>query len=319
MNVSEATTVIPPTDNRILKATKGAADAFPLRMFFGHHKCASGWIDNIIREFCLHMGVSFKIVHQPYSFEKYGTLAPLVEAENIQFLAYINTTTKYTQNLKVYRAFHVVRDPRDIVVSAYFSHKKSLNAPTWEELNTLREKLQTLSKEEGLLFELEYLKQQFAEMAAWDYNQDHILEVKMEELSADPLNKFIEILEFLEMFDPEGHQGIGKLAMDTRLKMNRLNYKGRRYMPGNLPMFPVPKRPVHKIPRATVEQITEKLSFARLAGGRTKGEENVNSHYRKGVHGDWRNHFNEEHIRYFKKHYNDLLIQLGYETDDQWT
>ena len=291
---------------------------FPLRMFFGHHKCASGWIDNIIREFCLHMGVSFKIVHQPYSFEQYGTLGPLVAAENIQFLAYINTSTRYTRDLKVYRAFHVVRDPRDIVVSAYFSHKKSLNAPTWQELTDLRAALQTLSKDEGLFFELEYLSQQFAEMAAWDYNQPHILEVKMEELSADPVNEFIRILRFLEMFDEEAYAGLDQAAMSTRLKMNRLNYKGRRYMPGNIPMFPVPKRPVYKVPRFLVEEITDQFSFARLAGGRTKGQENVNSHYRKGVHGDWKNHLNAQHIRYFKDNYNDLLVQLGYEKDGDW-
>ena len=291
---------------------------FPLRMFFGHHKCASGWIDNIIREFCLHMGVSFKIVHQPYSFEKYGTLGPLVEAENIQFLAYINTSTKYTPDLKVYRAFHVVRDPRDIVVSAYFSHKKSLNAPTWEELNELRSKLQTMSKDEGLFFELEYLSQQFSEMADWDYNQSHILEMKMEELSTNPLEGFIRILTFLEMFDDKEYSGLEKLSLETQLKMNRLNFKGRRFMPGKIPMFPVPKRPVYQIPRFIVEEITNRLSFARLAGGRDKGQENVNSHYRKGVHGDWKNHLNADHIRYFKENYNDLLIQLGYETDADW-
>ena len=318
MNPSDDVAVMPPRNFTIQQALPTAVDPFPLRMFFGHHKCASGWIDNILREFCLHMGLKFKIVHQPYSFERYGTLGPLVEAEKIQFLAYINTTTEYTGDLKVYRAFHVVRDPRDIVVSAYFSHKKSLNAPTWKELNDLRTKLQTLSKEEGLFFELEYLGKQFAEMAAWDYNQPHILEVKMEELSADPLNGFTRILEFLEMFDAEERTGIRRLMHDARLKMNRLNHRGRRYMPANLPMFPVPRRPVHRIPYSAIAQITDRLSFDRLAGGRKKGQENVNSHYRKGVHGDWKNHFNDDHIRYFKEHYNDLLIQLGYEKDENW-
>lgn len=307
-----------PLSNQIQQASGEPGNGFPLRVFFGHHKCASGWIDNILREFCLHMGIKFKIVHQPYSFEQYGTLGPLVEAEKIQFLAYINTTTVYTQDLKVYRGFHAVRDPRDIVVSAYFSHLKSLKAPTWEELNELRDRLQGLSKEEGLFFELDYLEKQFQEMAAWDYNQPHILELKMEELSADPAGQFQRVLEHLEMYDPEERQGLSRRMHDARLKMNRLNHKGRRYMPGSMPMFPVPKRPVSSIPRSMIEEITERLSFARLAGGRKQGQENTSSHYRKGVHGDWKNHFNDEHIRVFKARYNDLLIQLGYEENGDW-
>ncbi len=317
MNISEA---VPPAlkSSVIAKAAPGTNGTFPLRMFFGHHKCATGWIDNILREILLHMGRSFKIVHQPYSFEKYGTLGPLVEQENIQFLSYINTDLRYTHDLKVYRAFHVVRDPRDIVVSAYFSHLHSLKAPDWDELNTLRDKLSGLSKEEGLFFELDYLKDQFRRMGEWDYNQDHILEIKMEELSADPLGKFQEILTFLEMFDPEERTGLGLKMHNLRLKMNRLNHKGRRFMPGKMPIFMVPKRPVHTFPLSALEEVTENLSFKKMAGGRKKGEENIKSHYRKGVHGDWKNHLNDEHIAYFKLHYNDLLIKLGYEDDGNW-
>lgn len=317
MNISEEVS-LPLKSSVIGKAEKDPQNPFALRMFFGHHKCATGWIDNILREICLHMGISFKIVHQPYSFEEYGTIGPLVEKEKIQFLSYINTNLRYTHDLKVYRAFHVVRDPRDIVVSAYFSHLHSLKAPTWDELNTLRGKLKDLSKEEGLFFELDYLKDQFRKMGEWDYNQDHILEVKMEEMSADPVGKFKEILQFLEMFDENERDGINQKLHSMRLKMNRLNHKGRRFMPGKVPVFMVPKRPLYSFPTSALEEITEKLSFKKLAGGRKKGEENIKSHYRKGVHGDWKNHLNEDHIKYFKEHYNDLLVKLGYEKDGDW-
>ena len=308
----------PGLSNSIQQVSPNQHAQFPLRMFFGHHKCATGWIDHILREICLHMGLSFKIVHQPYSFKPYGTLGPLVKDQRIQFLSYINTNIKYTQDLKVFKAFHVVRDPRDIVVSAYYSHLHSLKAPSWKTLQDVRAHLQKLPKEDALFFELDFLSDQFEEMAAWNYEQDHILELKMEDISADPLRSFEHILKFLDMYDEKTWRGIGQRARALRLSMNRWNHKGRRYMPGKLPMFPVPKRPVHHLPGFALEQITKKLSFKKLAGGRTKGEENVNSHYRKGVHGDWKNHFNEEHINYFKIHYNDLLIQLGYEFDDKW-
>ena len=42
------------------------------------------------------------------------------------------------------------------------------------------------------------------------------------------------------------------------------------------------------------------------------------STFRKGVVGDWRNHFTEEHKRLFKDTADDLLIQLGYEQNNDW-
>jgi len=43
------------------------------------------------------------------------------------------------------------------------------------------------------------------------------------------------------------------------------------------------------------------------------------SHYRLGVPGDWRKHFEPVHIEYFKKLYNPLLLKLGYESDEGWS
>lgn len=40
---------------------------------------------------------------------------------------------------------------------------------------------------------------------------------------------------------------------------------------------------------------------------------------RKGIAGDWRNHFGREHVEVFKEIAGDLLIQLGYEKDFNWS
>ena len=40
--------------------------------------------------------------------------------------------------------------------------------------------------------------------------------------------------------------------------------------------------------------------------------------FRKGKTGEWRKHFEEQHISLFKEVAGDLLIQLGYETDLDW-
>ncbi|KPL57621.1 sulfotransferase domain-containing protein [Rossellomorea vietnamensis] len=40
--------------------------------------------------------------------------------------------------------------------------------------------------------------------------------------------------------------------------------------------------------------------------------------FRKGVIGDWKKEFNEHHKKAFKQIANGLLVQFGYESDDQW-
>ena len=49
-----------------------------------------------------------------------------------------------------------------------------------------------------------------------------------------------------------------------------------------------------------------------------RGIEDACSHYRKGVAGDWANHFKPQHKEYFKKNYNDVLLKLGYESTLDW-
>ncbi len=61
----------------------------------------------------------------------------------------------------------------------------------------------------------------------------------------------------------------------------------------------------------------ERFSFERLAG-RSPNSENSNSYLRKGVIGDWRNHFSREAARMFDKHFGNALIQCGYESDHDW-
>jgi hypothetical protein len=165
---------------------------------------------------------------------------------------------------------------------------------------------------------MDYLKEQFEQMYNWDYEREEVLEVKMEDLTRNPAEGYTEILRFLGLLDESDREGATGWWHSVVLKMNRLNHKGRRFMPGNLPMFPFPKRRLPGIPASAISAVLERKSFARLAGGRKKGQEDVNSHYRKGTPGDWKNHFSAEHIRQFKDQYGDLLIKLGYESSPDW-
>jgi hypothetical protein len=67
-----------------------------------------------------------------------------------------------------------------------------------------------------------------------------------------------------------------------------------------------------------VEHCVRSASFEKLSMGRERGEEDPSSFYRKGVAGDWKNHFTGEDRRIFKEEAGELLIRLGYERDLDW-
>lgn len=71
------------------------------------------------------------------------------------------------------------------------------------------------------------------------------------------------------------------------------------------------------VPAAVIEHAVARNSFERVSG-RKPGQEDQKSFARKGISGDWRNHFNEKHKARFKDIAGDLLIELGYETDNNW-
>jgi hypothetical protein len=171
----------------------------------------------------------------------------------------------------------MVRDPRDIVVSSYFSHRYSHPTGAYPGLENLRSTLHSVSRDEGLMIELQRRGQQFRQMECWDYGQKNVLEVRMEDVTSDPVRWLHEIMDFVGLY---GKHGIGSKMLGD---------------------------------------VAAENDFRVYTGGRSPGEEEVGSHYRRGVPGDWRVHLGPEHIDYFKQHYNPLLLKLGYEQSPDWT
>jgi sulfotransferase family protein len=68
----------------------------------------------------------------------------------------------------------------------------------------------------------------------------------------------------------------------------------------------------------TVGRCVEAASFEKLSRGRKRGEENPSSFFRKGVAGDWKSVFTERDKLVFKQEAGDLLVRLGYERGEDW-
>ena len=66
-----------------------------------------------------------------------------------------------------------------------------------------------------------------------------------------------------------------------------------------------------------IERAVDQYSMKRMTG-RNPGEEDSESFIRKGVVGDWRNHFTREAAEVFDRLGGDALIKCGYEQDHSW-
>lgn len=68
---------------------------------------------------------------------------------------------------------------------------------------------------------------------------------------------------------------------------------------------------------SVVRRTVESNRFEKVTD-REAGSENSSSFFRKGVSGDWRGVFTKRDKAIFKEEAGDLLIELGYEDDDDW-
>jgi len=246
-------------------------------------KTASQWIKTILTDPVIHeaSGLQVYTPHEDYIMAKKNRCKLLggFPVNTIVSPLYARYE-EFSQMAKPdnYRVFFVMRDPRDLVISRYFSEKYShprLNE--WHEKN--RKFLNEIPVADGLECLIESIATTFNDLYSAMYswlraNDDpHILVCKYEDLiGAGSKNSFSHIFT---------HCGID-------------------------------------IPAVEIAEIVDRYSFEKLSQGRKQGDENVFSHYRKGISGDWKNYFDKNHILLFKRIAGQLLIDLGYERNIDW-
>lgn len=281
----------------------------PLLVYFGHHKCASTWISQIIGDIARSAGWRMQTLHSRDDFN--NDLNAHINNHGLEFVSLTNAKPDYVDALPPFRGFHVIRDPRDIVVSGYFSHLKTHPpSESWQELEAYRATLQALPQDRGLRREIANDGFIFRDMAGWDYAHDDILELRMESFVRAPYQTFLRIFRFLGMLEEKPLPLYRRLQLPLSLWLNRhyVQTQGRTRLRQRLP----------RIPAWLLLRTVWEHRYEVKSGGRAQGEESAESHYRKGVAGDWRNYFTEEHRAFFKERYPGLVVKLGYETSADW-
>ena len=276
-----------------------------LLMYCGHHKCATRWLVDILTDACNRVGLEFFEAHNAGMFDR--DLASFLARRPVDLLAYTNARHEFIERLEDYRGFHVIRDPRDILVSAYFSHLHSHPTDGWSALEQHRQRLKSCSEEEGLTLELDFIEDVFSALARWDYHRPQMLELKMEDLVRNAYEGLVEVFVHLDLTDPE------EVSFDVQMR----RISERRAIATSEPQRRR-QAPALLLQRSELLDIAYRNRFSKKAGGRRVGQEDSHSHYRRGESGDWRNHFTPRLSARFAERYGKLLLDLGYEADEGW-
>ncbi len=152
----------------------------------GHHKSGTVWFRQVILEVTRAYGLRFRA----------GTRATVSPEADVVFF---DDAGKYRRDAlgdRPFRGSHLVRDPRDLVVSGYEYH-----LVTTEEWATApqghfggvsyQDYLRSMSEADGLMAEITWLTTPVTQaMAAWDYTQPEFLELRYEDVLQDEAGAF---------------------------------------------------------------------------------------------------------------------------------
>jgi hypothetical protein len=170
----------------------------PLIVICTHHKTGSVWMANIFRAIRRHE--KLQIHTKAQADLPAGTDVFLQDHSRVDLAALKARFPK-----RGVRALHVIRDPRDVVISGCFYHVKTVerwaNNPRKEfSGKSYREAISALPSDHAkLVFEMDHTAgKTIREMLAWDYHNDLVHEARYENLIVDhDLAHFKPIMAFL--------------------------------------------------------------------------------------------------------------------------
>ncbi len=172
-----------------------------------------------------------------------------------------------------YSVFFVARDPRDIITSMYYSILYSHRE--MGRISEMRSILKAKTKRDGL-----------AQVVDWSRNESGGIGLFAALNSWSVAEKSVsdfKIFRFEDLTGKEQFDYFKMLMVYCRITISDTD----------------------------LQQVLSDLSFQKLSG-RNQGQENLQSHYRKGMAGDWKNHFDTFLENYFIEKSENLVEKMGY-------
>jgi hypothetical protein len=100
-----------------------------IRAYFGHHKAASKWATAILDDLAASLGLRTLTIYGSCDGHGYPSLGAAVADTSPDLLIDSNAWQVDADSLGPVGGFHMIRDPRDMIVSGYFSHRYSHPEP----------------------------------------------------------------------------------------------------------------------------------------------------------------------------------------------
>jgi hypothetical protein len=178
----------------------------------GHHKAGTVWFRQVLLSLIHHYGLR----------QQEGKSVPLAPATDVAFYAHASTFRRDHVGDRPFRGSHLVRDPRDLVVSGYEYHR-SCDEPWVQQPQTAygglgyQEYLCSLDDHDGLMAEIEWMAATTAvEMSGWDYDQPEFLELRYEDAVGDERTTFATLFRWYGFDDDalaRGLEAVDRLSL----------------------------------------------------------------------------------------------------------
>jgi hypothetical protein len=232
--------------------------------FFSHHKCATLWLHTYLTRVTQLNGRSLFRTN-------FGDHLPDTTADVVLFG---NATYKFIFEHGL-SGCHIIRNPLNLIVSAYYSHLETHPFAGWPRLLPQRNLLKSVGKEEGMFLTLTFLERSdianrwigpLLALRQWDYANSRFTTLKMEDMVARP-----------EYF--------------LRPILSCLKENGDVLLPTDSEML-----------------------FSNFSDGRKPGEIDNASHYRSGSEDSWKTELPPAIVRYVHSRFHDVLEQFYPET-----
>jgi hypothetical protein len=149
---------------------------------FTHHKFASTWLIRYAEAYCR--------INRSTFFTSHNSLClPLAD------LSVLTNASYNIVRSRIHGGLHVIRNPLDVVVSAYYSHRQTHSLEGWPELSIQRQLLQSLDEASGMMATIAFLERvDFHRDAAgplhalrdWDFDDLRFRTLRMEDVVCDP-------------------------------------------------------------------------------------------------------------------------------------